>query len=74
MKKLAIAALAIFFVSGASYAYFNENPSPVAFKTGHTHMNGETNGAPSHGGGCRKNSFPGQCCHLETATGIVHCH
>lgn len=27
-----------------------------------------------HGGGCRKSSPPGQCCHLETRTGIVHCH
>jgi len=28
----------------------------------------------AHGGGCRKSSPPGQCCHLEIATGIVHCH
>lgn len=27
-----------------------------------------------HGGGCRKDSPPGQCCHKETATGRVHCH
>ena len=27
-----------------------------------------------HGGGCRKSSPPGQCCHMETQTGIVHCH
>lgn len=30
--------------------------------------------AAAHGGGCRKSSPPGQCCHLETATGRVHCH
>jgi len=30
--------------------------------------------ALAHGGGCRKNSPPGQCCHMETRTGIVHCH
>lgn len=30
--------------------------------------------ALAHGGGCRKDSPPGQCCHLETSTGIVHCH
>ncbi|MFV0244556.1 MAG: hypothetical protein ACK5IB_05975 [Qingshengfaniella sp.] len=30
--------------------------------------------ALSHGGGCRKSSPPGQCCHMETATGKVHCH
>ena len=27
-----------------------------------------------HGGGCRKSSPPGQCCHKESKTGIVHCH
>ena len=27
-----------------------------------------------HGGGCRKSSPPGQCCHMETRTGNVHCH
>ncbi|WP_171060814.1 hypothetical protein [Poseidonocella sp. HB161398] len=29
---------------------------------------------PGHGGGCRKSSPPGQCCHMESATGRVHCH
>ena len=28
----------------------------------------------AHGGGCRKNSNPGQCCHMDHKTGIVHCH
>lgn len=28
----------------------------------------------SHGGGCRKSSPPGQCCHMDNSTGIVHCH
>ncbi|KIC36828.1 hypothetical protein [Leisingera sp. ANG-M7] len=27
-----------------------------------------------HGGGCRKSSPPGQCCHMKKATGEVHCH
>ncbi|MGX0903596.1 hypothetical protein ACSSV8_002179 [Roseovarius sp. MBR-79] len=27
-----------------------------------------------HGGGCRKSSPPGQCCHMEKKTGQVHCH
>lgn len=27
-----------------------------------------------HGGGCRKSSPPGQCCHLQTSTDTVHCH
>lgn len=30
--------------------------------------------ASAHGGGCRKASPEGQCCHLETRTGVVHCH
>lgn len=27
-----------------------------------------------HGGGCRKSSPPGQCCHKDSRTGTVHCH
>lgn len=27
-----------------------------------------------HGGGCRKSSPVGQCCHMEKKTGRVHCH
>lgn len=30
--------------------------------------------ASAHGGGCRKNSPPGQCCHMNNSTGTVHCH
>jgi hypothetical protein len=30
--------------------------------------------ALAHGGGCRKDSPPGQCCHMDTKTGVVHCH
>ncbi|MFD1481803.1 hypothetical protein [Paracoccus nototheniae] len=28
----------------------------------------------AHGGGCRKASPPGQCCHMDNSTGRVHCH
>jgi hypothetical protein len=28
----------------------------------------------AHGGGCRKRSPPGQCCHMDNRTGKVHCH
>lgn len=28
----------------------------------------------AHGGGCRKSSPPGQCCHMNNSTGQVHCH
>ncbi|MGY8845465.1 MAG: hypothetical protein ACKVJV_10055 [Gammaproteobacteria bacterium] len=27
-----------------------------------------------HGGGCRKSSPAGQCCHKNHRTGYVHCH
>ena len=30
--------------------------------------------ADAHGGACRKNSPPGQCCHMDNSTGYVHCH
>lgn len=30
--------------------------------------------ANAHGGGCRKSSPPGQCCHMDNSTGSVHCH
>ena len=30
--------------------------------------------ADAHGGGCRKSSPPGQCCHMDHSTGEVHCH
>ena len=30
--------------------------------------------AQAHGGGCRKDSPPGQCCHEQKSTGRVHCH
>lgn len=28
----------------------------------------------AHGGGCRKSSPPGQCCHMDNSAGQVHCH
>jgi hypothetical protein len=33
-----------------------------------------TSRAFAHGGGCHKSSPPGQCCHMDNSTGIVHCH
>lgn len=30
--------------------------------------------ALSHGGGCRKDSPPGQCCHMDRKAGTAHCH
>lgn len=31
-------------------------------------------GDAGHGGGCRKSSPPGQCCHMDRSSGVVHCH
>lgn len=28
----------------------------------------------AHGGGCRKDSPPGKCCHMDRKAGKVHCH
>ena len=28
----------------------------------------------AHGGGCRKSSPAGQCCHMDKKAGRVHCH
>ena len=33
-----------------------------------------TGAATAHGGGCRKSSPPGQCCHMDRKAGTVHCH
>lgn len=30
--------------------------------------------AAAHGGGCRKSSPAGQCCHMDNSKGRVHCH
>ena len=32
------------------------------------------NDAVYHGGGCRKSSPAGQCCHRDSSTGTVHYH
>lgn len=47
--------------------------APVAASTAtHAPVFAETEMA--HGGGCRKSSPPGKCCHMQTSTGQVHCH
>ncbi|PCD78038.1 hypothetical protein CLN94_01655 [Pseudothioclava arenosa] len=30
--------------------------------------------AIAHGGGCRKDSPAGKCCHMDRKAGVVHCH
>ncbi|RWR50554.1 hypothetical protein EOW65_06250 [Sinirhodobacter ferrireducens] len=41
----------------------------------HLTVRPEAAGTPvAHGGGCRKSSPPGQCCHMDRKAGRVHCH
>ena len=37
-------------------------------------ISSSTDAPVMHGGGCRKSSPPGQCCHMEKRVGRVHCH
>jgi hypothetical protein len=63
MKKLMIATLVVqFFVAPTVIA-----ASVLSTAAGvHTEI--------QHGGGCRKSSPPGQCCHMQKSVGVVHCH
>lgn len=64
MKKfLSIGVLAAAMIFGAGYS--------STFASHQTIIQVET---VEHGGGCRKSSPPGQCCHMDHKTGIVHCH
>jgi len=63
MKKLLIVTLAFHFLSVPNVMA----PSPV--------LSGEAGTSEiAHGGGCRKNSPRGQCCHMQKSVGVVHCH
>ena len=48
-----------FVVSSLALVLFVARSAPAAF---------------AHGGGCRKSSPPGQCCHMDNRAGSVHCH
>ena len=63
MKYLYVIAVSVFVLSGAAFAYADNTEGL---------QSGEA--VVEHGGGCRKSSPPGQCCHMETRTGLVHCH
>ena len=62
MKLLTIAALSL----AATLTAAPVNALPTAQSTAQAEI--------AHGGGCRKSSPPGQCCHMKRATGVVHCH
>ncbi len=61
MKTIIVAAAAALLALSAHAAPVNVAPDPQVqiFE---------------HGGGCRKDSLPGMCCHMDHSTGIVHCH
>lgn len=64
MKQLAIAAALLWVPITPSYALAENGDQSVRVASDVVH----------HGGGCRKSSPPGQCCHMDRKTGVVHCH
>ena len=65
MKYFILYALAFFPFVGSSYSIAG---SPAL------HFHPPIYEITEHGGGCRKSSPSGQCCHMQTSTGQVHCH
>lgn len=63
MKKLGMLVVVGVLSFGASPAIATVKTVPVF-----------QNDVLQHGGGCRKSSPPGQCCHMDRRTGTVHCH
>lgn len=65
MKKVTaiLAALSVGLIAQVSVAAIQSN-SPTLIQ----------NEVIEHGGGCRKSSPPGMCCHMDNRTGLVHCH
>lgn len=65
MKNLLI----LFMVSGAlslPVAAFSAVPASLVILSQEENV--------EHGGGCRKSSPAGMCCHMNRKTGEVHCH
>ncbi len=64
--KIILTVLSIYSVTASvGWAY------PVTSQTSGQSI---TNQDVFHGGGCRKSSPVGQCCHMQKSTGQVHCH
>lgn len=59
MTSLRFAVLVLLAALGLSVADAGAEPIAQTFE---------------HGGGCRKDSPPGRCCHMDHSTGTVHCH
>ncbi|MCF6346061.1 MAG: hypothetical protein L3J00_06280 [Thiomicrorhabdus sp.] len=53
---------------------FNMIPEDGYVTSNNTAILGNDGIVVAHGGGCRKSSPPGKCCHMDNSTGIVHCH
>lgn len=64
MKRLAICFALLFAVS---------LPTLAVSSSSHGKSRGGME-VVEHGGGCRKSSPPGQCCHMDNKVGSVHCH
>ncbi len=63
MRGILIMAVGLLFCAPVGVGYENTPGFP--------HFQ---NDVVEHGGGCRKSSPPGQCCHMNRKTGVVHCH
>jgi len=67
MKVMMILAIGAVFALCA-------DPMPVHAAGGFTVAGQMAGQVIEHGGGCRKSSPPGQCCHMDNKAGSVHCH
>lgn len=64
MKRLAIGFALLFAINFPSLAVSSSSHG----------MSRNGTEIVEHGGGCRKSSPPGQCCHMDNKAGSVHCH
>ncbi|MCC9623110.1 hypothetical protein LPB41_15570 [Thalassospira sp. MA62] len=63
MKLSVILAVATLLIVGAWGVPLQASQTPIV-----------SDQTIEHGGGCRKSSPPGQCCHMDNKAGSVHCH
>lgn len=75
VKNLVVAALMGFGALGILPALVTAGPAiPPVTTPAMTSASVIVDQMVAHGGGCRQSSPPGQCCHMDHKTGIVHCH
>lgn len=63
MRMLFIAVIAVLLAFGGQQTFAQAAPVPSI-----------ESAVVEHGGGCRRSSPPGQCCHMDRKAGVVHCH